>query len=42
MVGYGLGSGAHEMGLGYLVVHFIIKIRNVEKTTCFNSKVRTL
>ena len=32
------------MGLGevYLVVRYIIKIRNVEKTTCLNSKWRTL
>jgi len=41
----GLDSGeGHDMGLGwgYLVMRYIIKIRIVEKTTCLNSKVRTL
>ena len=36
--------GGHEMGHVYrhLVVRYIITIRNVEMTTCLNSKVRTL
>ena len=41
---YGAWVGGHVWGLGtgHLVMRYTIKIRNVEKTTFLNSKVRKL
>jgi len=40
--GWGLGDHWLGLGKGHIVMRYTIKIRNVEKTTCLNSIVRTL
>ena len=42
MYGAWVGGRGRGLGTGHLVMRYTIKIRNVKKTTCLNSKVSKL